>query len=167
MDNGPENENTCWTAPMPSSRSKKAYKGRSDSGKVQSQWHKGTGLHGRDEPSAAVVRAATAAELAANFAVRREFKSRSSFDKDVVNKFLKSANGLNGKIERLLIPLTAGEDRLDTIKKLRSLSRPISEMRNRIVHEGEFCSKKEAKEIIEKAREFVETLMRQQTEVQT
>jgi hypothetical protein len=144
---------------MPSSRSKKPYKDRSDLEKVQSQWYKGTGLHGREEPSAAIVRAATAAELAANFAIRREFKSRSSFDKDVVNKFLKSANGLNGKIERLLIPLTAGEDRLGTIKKLRPLSQQISEMRNSIVHEGEFCNENEAKDIIEKTRKFIETLV--------
>lgn len=104
------------------------------------------------------MRAATAAELAANLAIRKEFKSRSSFDKDVVNRFLKAANGLNGKIDRLLIPLTAG-DKLAAIKKLKPLSDRIGEMRNRIVHEGEFCNKGEAEEIIEKAREFIETLV--------
>jgi hypothetical protein len=137
---------------------KKPYKDRSDLEKVQSQWHKGTGLHGREESSAAIVRAATAAELAANFAIRREFKSRSRFDKGVVNKFLKSANGLSGKIDRLLIPLTAG-DKLGAIKKLKPLSEQISGMRNRIVHEGEFCNEGEAKEIIETARKFIESLV--------
>jgi hypothetical protein len=40
------------------------------------------------------------------------------------------------------------------------LSQQINEMRNKIVHEGEFCNEDESKEIIEKAREFIETLVR-------
>jgi hypothetical protein len=75
-----------------------------------------------------------------------------------VNKFLKAVNGLSGKIDRLLIPLTAG-DKLIAIKNLKPLSGRISEMRNRIVHEGEFCNEGEAEETIEKAREFIETLV--------
>jgi hypothetical protein len=50
---------------------------RNDQEKIQSQWNKLIGLHSREEWSAAIVRAATAAEIAANFAVRQEFKSRS------------------------------------------------------------------------------------------
>jgi hypothetical protein len=141
------------------SKKKKPYKDRGDLEKVQSQWHKLTGLHGREESSAAIVRAATAAELAANFAIRTEFKSRSSFDGHVVNNFLKSANGLSGKMGRLLIPLTVEGTKLDTFKKLRPKSERISEMRNRIVHEGDFCNETEAGEIIEAAREFIETLV--------
>ena len=65
-----------------------AYEDRTDLEKIQSQWHKITGLHTRDEWSAAVVRAATAAELAANFAIREEFKARSNFDAQFVDSLL-------------------------------------------------------------------------------
>ena len=44
--------------------SKKEYKDRTDLEKIQSQWNKLTGLHSREEFSGAVVRAATAAEIA-------------------------------------------------------------------------------------------------------
>jgi hypothetical protein len=42
---------------------KKPYAQRSDLEKIHSQWHKLSGLHTREEWSAAIVRAATAAEL--------------------------------------------------------------------------------------------------------
>jgi hypothetical protein len=58
---------------------KKPYKELSDLEKVQKQWHKLTGLHTREEWSAAIVRAATAAEIAATFAVRREFAAKNLF----------------------------------------------------------------------------------------
>jgi hypothetical protein len=47
-------------------KSKKPYDERSDLEKLRSQWTKLSGLHLRDEPSAAIVRCATAAEIAAN-----------------------------------------------------------------------------------------------------
>lgn len=79
----------------------KPYAERTDLEKMQSQWNKLSGLHSREEWSAAVMRAATAAEIAANFAVRREFASRSKFEPEFVNKILKMANGLGGKVDRL------------------------------------------------------------------
>lgn len=45
---------------------KKPYWERTDLEKVQTQWNKLQGLHLRDESSATIIRAATAAELAAN-----------------------------------------------------------------------------------------------------
>lgn len=57
----------------------KPYEKLSDLEKLQKQWHKLSGLNTREEWSAAIVRAATAAELAANFAVRNEFAGRSQF----------------------------------------------------------------------------------------
>src|SRR6266852_5101873 len=87
---------------------KKRYEQRTDLEKIQSQWHKLTGLHSREEWSAAIVRAATAAEIAANLAVRQEFKSRSKFKTEFVNSLLRWANGLDGKINRLLVPLSEG-----------------------------------------------------------
>ena len=72
---------------------KTPYQEHTDLKKIQKQWHKLTGLHSREEWSAAIVRAATAAELAANFAIRAEFTARSEFDADFVNSLLRWANG--------------------------------------------------------------------------
>jgi len=44
--------------------------------KVQKQWHKLSGLQSREERSAAIVRADTAAKLVANHAIRAEFTAR-------------------------------------------------------------------------------------------
>jgi hypothetical protein len=75
----------------------KAYEERTGLQKIQSQWHKLTGLHTREEWSAAVIRAATAAELAANFAIREGFRTKSSLDPKFVDSLLRWANGLDGK----------------------------------------------------------------------
>ena len=48
---------------------KQDYEKRSDVEKIKTKWTKLSGLHTRSEWSAAVVRAATAAELAANQAI--------------------------------------------------------------------------------------------------
>ena len=82
------------------------YEERSDLEKIQSQWTKLTGsLHNNEQWSAAIVRAATAAEIAANFAIRREFEANSQFESAFINSLLRWANGLSGKIDRLLLPL--------------------------------------------------------------
>jgi hypothetical protein len=138
---------------------KRPYQDRTDLQKIQSQWHKLTGLHTREEWSAAIVRAATAAELAANFAIRKEFKSRSDFDARFVDTLLRWANGLAGKTDHLLIPLTAGKKQHETIEKLKAVSGQINAKRNSIAHQGEFCNEKEAKAAIQQTREFVETLV--------
>jgi|GEM_PF-5508812 len=56
---------------------KPPYADRSDIDKIRSQWKKLTGLYSREEPSAAVVRAATAVELSVNLAIRAEFANQS------------------------------------------------------------------------------------------
>src|SRR6266705_49121 len=138
---------------------RKPYAQRTDLEKISSQWTKLSGLHSREEWSAAVVRAATAAELAANLAIRREFALRSEFDEDLVNHFLKWANGLEGKLDKLLLPMLKGRDMHAAVKKLRKLADTINEKRNGIAHRGEFCEEKEATELIEMSREFVLVLV--------
>lgn len=138
---------------------RKPYEERTDLEKVQSQWKKVTGLHNREEWSAAIVRAATAAEIAANFAIRQEFESRSKFKMKFIDSLLLWANGLAGKINQLLIPLSVGEKQHATIKKLRAKSEHINRKRNAIAHQGEFCNIKEAKAIIQGTKEFIETLI--------
>lgn len=79
----------------------KPYQELTDIEKLQKQWHKLSGLHSREEWSAAIVRAATTAELAANHAIRAEFLAHSQFDGAFVDSLLKWANGLSGKLRAL------------------------------------------------------------------
>jgi hypothetical protein len=139
---------------------KKDYDKRSDVEKIESQWTKLSGLHTRSEWSAAVVRAATAAELAANLAIRQEFAARSKFDPAFVNGLLKWANGLSGKLDKILLPLLKGQGKHDAISKLCGLARKVNDKRNDIAHRGVFCSEKEAALQIENCRKFVVGLVR-------
>lgn len=138
---------------------KKPYKERTDLEKVQSQWHKLTGLHGREEWSAAVVRAATAAELAANYAIRNEFTKQSKLSASFVNGLLKWANGLCGKMEHLLLPIIKGRGQFEHVKELNKLAKEVNDVRNGIAHQGQFCDKEDAKNAIEQARKFIEGIV--------
>lgn len=140
--------------------SSKRYEDRTDQEKIQSQWNKLTGLHSREEWSAAIVRAATAAEIAANYAVRQEFKSRSKFKDDFVNSLLRWANGLDGKINRLLLPLSEGSKRHKVFAGLKKDAEEVNRKRNAIAHQGEFCNVGESQKVIEKARQFIETVVK-------
>lgn len=137
----------------------KEYSDRTDLEKIQSQWTKLTGLHARKESSAAIIRAATAAEIAANFAIRKEFARKSQFSDEFVDSLLMWANGIAGKIDRLLIPLTLGEEHHKTAKKLKQLSNEINKKRNSVAHQGEFCNPAESEASIQKSKEFIETLV--------
>ena len=136
--------------------SRKPYSDRTDLEKLQSQWWKLSGLHSREEWSAAVVRAATAAEIAANIAIRQEFQAIGSFPPKFVDSLLIWANGLKGKLERLLVPITKDTDHGKVISGLKSLAIDVNDIRNAIAHKGEFCSEKKAKEVIAKSQEFIE-----------
>jgi hypothetical protein len=138
---------------------KKPYAQRDDLERIQSQWTKLSGLHSDSQWSAAVVRAATAAELAANLAVRKEFENTSDFHKNVVDHFLFWANGLSGKISKLLIPMTAAQPHGPAVRALQPVSDRINQARNKVVHQGEFCNSGEAQLVIADARLFVETLV--------
>lgn len=141
-------------------RERKPYDQRTDLERIESQWRKMTGLHTREEWSAAVVRAATAAEIAANLAIRREFSTRSQFDAKLVNSFLKWANGLDGKIKRLLLPLLEGQEHHAAVSRLYKLATSVNDKRNAVAHRGEFCNEAEATTVVAKAKEFVLGLVR-------
>lgn len=138
---------------------RKPYWERTDIEKVQSQWNKLNGLHLRDESSAAIVRAATAAELASNFTIICEFSKGSQFGSEFVDSLLIWASGIAGKIDRLLLPVTKGSKHHATIKKLKAISVQINKKRNSVAHQGEFCNQGEAEEIIKLAKQFIETLI--------
>ena len=140
---------------------KKAYEKLSDLENLQKQLRKLSGLHTREEWSAAIVRAATAAEIAANYAIRQELISKRKLETEFVDNLLRWANGLSGKLERLLIPLTSKEaGKATKMKELKGLANEINIQRNSIVHQGEFCNEDEATRVIEKTREFIVDLVR-------
>ena len=140
---------------------KTKYEELTDLEKLNKQWHKLSGLHSREEWSSAIVRAATAAEIAANFAIREEFKLKSEFDSAFINSLLRWANGLAGKIDRLLIPLSASApDKFKSMKSLQKVAQNINLKRNAVAHQGEFCNEGEAKKIIEQTREFISKLIK-------
>jgi hypothetical protein len=140
---------------------KKEYKKRSDLQKLRSQWHKLSGLHTRAEWSAAVVRAASAAEIAANFAIRREFKLQSELSPAFADSMLMWANGIAGKLDRLLDPLWSDEKTKNKhLKSLRASAKVFNGKRNAVVHSGEFCNEAEAEVAIKAASEFIVELIK-------
>ena len=131
---------------------KMPYEKLTDLEKVQKQWHKLSGLHTREEWSAAIVRAATAAEIAATFAVRREFKLNSKFDSRFVDSLLRWTNGLAGKLDRLLLPISVeNKAKNKKLKSLKTIAEDINTKRNAIAHQGEFCNEEEARAVIAQA----------------
>jgi hypothetical protein len=135
---------------------KSDYHDRSDLEKLQSQWNKLVGLRSRDQASAAIVRCATAAEIAANYAIREEFVG-TGLSPAVVDGFLKWANGIELKMDKLLLPLRYRGVKSDEFKRLKKLSKEIGEKRNAIVHQGEFASQNLANDLVRKAKEFIDT----------
>ena len=139
---------------------KKEYSARSDLEKLHSQWTKLTGFHRREEWSAAVVRAATAAEIATNIAIRSELKAQANLQTSFVDALLKWANGIDGKFGRLLVPLIAHDKRKKAkLASLKKLVIVVNDKRNAIVHRGEFCNQSEAEAIIDLAKRVIEGLM--------
>ncbi len=136
------------------------YRSSSDLDKIQSQWNKMSKLHDRDEWAAVIVRAATTAEIATNFAIRKEFAARSTFAVDFVDSLMLWANGIDGKLNRLLIPLCKGiKAKERTLMDLKPRAARISKDRNAIVHRGEFRNKKESIDAIADIKAFVEGLV--------
>jgi hypothetical protein len=139
--------------------SRKPYNELTDLEKLQSQWWKLSGLHSREEWSAAVVRAATAAEIAANIAIRKEFQQIGSFAPGFVDSLLMWANGLSGKIDKLLLPISKGTERYESIKKLKQTALKVNKIRNAVAHTGAFCNETEARDAITHSKEFVEGIV--------
>ena len=142
-------------------KSKAPYNDRSDLEKLQSQWNKINGIMARErEWSAAIVRAATAAEIAANVAVRQTFSLRSSFSEDFIDSLLVWANGMDGKLKRLLIPSASDQNHLKALKAICRDVERLNQKRNSIVHRGEFAAETEAREFIALARNIIEGLVK-------
>lgn len=138
--------------------SHKEYADRTDVEKIHTQWHKITGLHTREEWSAAGVRAATAAEIAANLAIRAEYEKYTDFSDQYVDSLLRFANGLDGKVKRLLLPIFNNTERA-RYAGIQALAEAINGRRNKVVHQGDFMGENDSTELIELARQFIEKLV--------
>ena len=77
-----------------------------------------------------------------------------------VDSLLRWANGLSGKLDKLLLPMLKGQDKYDAISKLCGLARKVNDRRNDIAHRGVFCSQKEATEQIANCKKFVIGIVR-------
>lgn len=135
--------------------SKKPYDERTDLEKIRSQWTKLRGLHDREEWSASIIRAATAAEISANFLVRTELVERGELDPEFVNSLLKWANGIRGKMDNIVIKLPLGTQRIKELKDLKKIAEKINDKRNNVAHSGHFATREEAEDIEAMARTFI------------
>ena len=138
----------------------KPYSERTDIERLQSSWKKLAGLMKRNEWSAAITRAATAAEIAANIAVRHELQEQRQLEVAFVDHLLRWANGLAGKLDKLLRPLHTTKTRQAIVKSLRKKALKINDQRNLVVHSGNFMNQEEAEEVVALAKEFIEQLVR-------
>lgn len=137
------------------------YKDRTDPQKIQSQWNKITGHLSRADWSAAIVRAATACEIAANFVIRMKFAEKSTFSPEFVDNTLIWANGIRGKFQYLIVPMFSADDKAvgKAMKVLGQTVLKINEERNAIAHSGAFANEPEARAIVEDARKIIEQLV--------
>lgn len=135
------------------------YDDRSDLDKLQSQWNKIGGHRSRRDWSAAIVRAATAAEIAANIAVRKRFEAESTFSSEFVNGLLEWANGIKGKFSRLIVPSEKDKDRKKALRALEAVADKINSKRNAIVHRGAFAEEPDTVEVVTWARQVVDGLV--------
>ena len=83
----------------------------------------------------------------------------SSARAGICRLLLKWANGLAGKIDRLLNPLHTTKARKALFMSLRTKAEKINDFRNQVVHSGNFMNENEAKDIVAVSREFIETLV--------
>ena len=131
------------------------YSERSDIEKIESNWNKVCVLLDRKEWSSAITRAAIASEIAANLAVREELKC---LDSKFVDSLLKWANGIQGKFDRLLLPVSKGSKH-HTLKSINNKISDINKERNSIVHSGQFKKGSTAKKVTRDAKDVIETLV--------
>ncbi|TAK63725.1 hypothetical protein [Methylobacter sp.] len=142
-----------------SKKKKKPYDERTDVEKIQSNWTKISGLLDREEWSSAVVRAATATEIAANLVVREEFIDTRGLDTVLVDHFLRWANGIQGKFDKLILPAIKGKDHEKAFKSLKKRVEDINTERNAIVHSGKFITKTDAKKVVAEAKEIIISML--------
>lgn len=138
---------------------KKPYSQHTDLEKIRKNWIKVRGFIRLKQWSGAIVRAATATEIAANLAIRQELVEIRGLDDEFVDHLLKWANGLQGKFDKLLIPVTRQDEWQPIFKQLRTRAADINTERNSIAHSGQFKKKSTATRVVKEARDIILTLV--------
>ena len=108
------------------SNKRKPYSYRTDIEKIESNWTKTRGLYDRKEWSGAIVRAATAVEIAANLVIREELQVARSLEKDFVDNLLLWANGIKGKFDKLILPISKGSVKLYIFRPFWTFNQKLS-----------------------------------------
>ncbi len=137
---------------------RKSYAERSDSDKVAANWRKTLGLFERGEFSVSIIRAATAAELMTNLAIRHELVTTRKLPQKFVDHLLVWANGITGKFCKVLLPVLDGTEQHETVSGLSSALKKISEERNKVAHRGEFKKQSTARAALTVAHEYISGL---------
>jgi hypothetical protein len=122
------------------------YDERTDDQKLETNWRKARGLYKREDWSAAIMRAATSAEIAANIYVRHFLITEHNLPRQYVDALLFSANGLDGKFKRLIRPAAECRGTWQMLKPLQRRIETLHEHRNSIAHSGQFKDEDEAQE---------------------
>ena len=131
---------------------------RTDSEKVTANWRKTLGLFERGEFSVSIIRAATAAELMTNLAVRHELVTTRDLPPKFVDHLLVWANGVAGKFHKLLLPMLEGTERHTAVSALSKALKRVSDERNKVVHRGEFKKQSTARAALVAAHEYIQGL---------
>jgi hypothetical protein len=148
---------------MAKKKRKIPYSEKTDIEKIKSNCNKARGLYKRNESSASIVRSATAAEIAANLVIREELQVKRKLEEHFVDSLLIWANGIQGKFDRLILPIVKGSDKYDIFNSIRTKVNTINKERNSVAHSGQFKKGNTAKEIYNLSKEVIETMINQYT----
>lgn len=147
------------TKTMGNKRKKTPYTERPDITKIKLNWNKVCGLLEREEWSSAILRAATASEIAANLAIREELQVKRNLESEFVDSLLLWANGIQGKFDHLLLPVTKGTPAHSKFKEIKKKVTEINKERNLVAHSGQFKKPSTAKKVALDAKEVIEMVV--------
>lgn len=139
---------------------KKPYSERSIEDQIVSNWKKTIGLYRRGEYSTVVIRAATSVELAANMLIRKELIEKQGLPTYFVESLMKWANGLVGKIDKILIPFLKDTEKEKDLNIIKKRTKDINDERNNVVHKGQFKAKSTALRVIEESEYIINSFFK-------
>ena len=140
----------------------KPYDNRTDHERLHSNWRKANGLYRRKDWSASIVRVATSTEIAANIFVRAYLVKEHGLPGSFVDSLLISANGIDGKVKRLILPACKATGKWGTTKRIVKDVERINQLRNQIAHSGRFMNQEEANEIFKLGLKVISVLAPQE-----
>lgn len=145
--------------PEPKPKFKKPpYEERTDDERLESNWKKACRLYTRNDHSAAILRTATSAEIAANIYIRHFLMTDHNLPAKYVDALLFSANGLDGKFRRLIKPAAEVRGTWGALKSLQKRIDALHDHRNSVAHAGYFKNAADAEECFKNSLEIIRTL---------